>query len=97
MMKDRSSKRLSIPSIAEGITILLKQGIYRLSETIFLRPEDSGTEQSPTLITSAPGEEVTLSGGMQVKGWKKATENIPGLPKEARGKVWVANVPELGG
>jgi hypothetical protein len=37
-----------------------------------------------------------LSGGINIPGWKKATAIIPGLPIEAKGKVWVADAPVIG-
>ena len=52
---------------------------------------------SPTTIEAAPGENVVFSGGVNVKGWRRATGNIPGLPGTAKGKVWVADAPLQGG
>lgn len=38
-----------------GITITLQAGRYYMNEPLFLRPEDSGTAQSPTIIRSRQG------------------------------------------
>lgn len=38
-----------------GITITVKAGRYYMSEPLFLRPEDSGTDDSPTIIQSDEG------------------------------------------
>ncbi|MEJ6981400.1 L-rhamnose mutarotase [Pedobacter sp. P351] len=95
LRKARELRRLSDPSIAEGISIILKGGIYTLDEPLFIRPEDSGTAESPTIFQAAPGEKPVLSGGISVKGWNKASGNINGLPAEAQGKVWVANAPAI--
>lgn len=89
----REMRRLNDPAVANGVHIIVENGVYALSEPLFVRPEDSGTPTSPTVIEAAPGARPVLSGGLQVKGWRKATENIPGLPAAARGKVWVANAP----
>lgn len=43
-----------------GITITVKAGHYYMSEPLFLRPEDSGTQESPLVIR---GEEGTIIGG----------------------------------
>ncbi|OQP59804.1 right-handed parallel beta-helix repeat-containing protein [Niastella populi] len=93
LRKAREMRRLNDPAVANGVHIIVENGVYALSEPLFVRPEDSGTPTSPTIIEAAPGARPVLSGGLQVKGWRKATENIPGLPAAARGKVWVANAP----
>ena len=94
--KARELRRLNDPSIKEGIRIILKGGTYFLDETLFFRPEDSGTTHSPTIIISADNENAVLSGGVKVSSWQKAGP-IKGLPIKARGKVWVADVPKVGG
>lgn len=38
-----------------GITITLQAGRYYMNEPLFIRPEDSGTAQSPTIIRSEQG------------------------------------------
>lgn len=93
--KARELRRLNDSSIKGGIKIIIEKGFYQLHEPIILRPEDSGTKDSPTEIMST--EKVVLSGGVKINGWKKLTGTIPGLPKESIGKVWVANVPNFDG
>src|SRR5690606_36390578 len=56
LRKARELRRLSDPSIANGITIILRGGIYTLEEPLFIRPEDSGTAESPTVFQAANGE-----------------------------------------
>ncbi|MEI7422203.1 MAG: right-handed parallel beta-helix repeat-containing protein [Prolixibacteraceae bacterium] len=93
----RELRRLNDPSIKGGIQIILKGGIYQLDEPLLFRPEDSGTSESPTTIIAAPGEEPIISGGVQVKNWKKLNGTVVGLPKAASGKIWVTDIPEVGG
>ena len=71
--------------IQGGITIYMEGGTYAFHEPVFIRPEDSGTKESPTIIRSVGDEKVILSGGISIKGWKK------------QGKVWVADVPTFNG
>ena len=71
--------------IQGGITIYMEGGTYAFHEPVFIRPEDSGTKESPTIIRSVGDEKVILSGGISIKGWKK------------QGKVWVADVPAFNG
>ena len=41
---------LSTTPIPGGITIHMEEGSYNIYEPIFIRPEDSGTSESPTVI-----------------------------------------------
>lgn len=79
----RELRRLNDASIKGGITIHLAAGNHYLYEPLFIRPEDSGTPESPTVITS--DGKATLHGGMSVTGWKK------------QGKLLVADVPAFNG
>lgn len=61
-----------------NVTIRLTEGVYRLNQSIVVRPEDNGTK------IVADGNAV-VSGGVQIKGWKK------------QGRMYVADVPEFNG
>lgn len=98
LRKAREMRRLKDPTIANGIHIIVQGGLYQFDEPLFVRPEDSGTPESPTVIEAAPGAVAPVfSGGVSITGWRKTTEKIPGLPAAAQGKVWVANAPMAGG
>lgn len=97
LRKVRELRRLNAPNVAKGTHIYLRNGLYALSEPIFIRPEDSGTSASPTVIEAAPNEKPVLSGGVPVTNWQKLKGTVAGLPKEAVGKVWVADAPKVGG
>src|ERR1700744_4076582 len=83
LRRARELRRLNDPSISTGIHIILKGGEYPLTEPIFIRPEDSGTDASPTVIEAAPGEQPILSGAHPVQNWRKASNPLPGLPRAA--------------
>ena len=93
--KARELRRLNDNSIKGGINIIIQNGYYQLDEPIVLRPEDSGTKESPTQIIAAPMANVVFSGGVKIRNWRKLTGTLAGLPKNALGKVWVANAPML--
>ncbi|WP_461451564.1 right-handed parallel beta-helix repeat-containing protein [Mucilaginibacter sp.] len=93
----RELRRLNDPSIAGGIHIILTGGEYVLDESIFIRPEDSGTSSSPTIIENASDEKAVLTGGVNTTNWKKSVVHISGLPKQSQGNIWEANIPEVGG
>lgn len=93
----REFRRLNKVATNEPVRIILGGGVYPLDSPLFFRPEDSGTETSPTLIEAAPNEQPIISGGVLIQGWKKLKGKIPGLPSAARGQVWVADAPKFGG
>src|SRR5687768_8977748 len=51
--KARELRRLNDPSVKDGLHIILGDGKYQLDERLFIKPEDSGTETSPTTIEAA--------------------------------------------
>lgn len=75
-----------------AIHIILKGGTYRLTSTLSLGLEDSGTSTSPTIVEAATGETPVISGGTDVKSWQDAG-SVAGLPDVAQGRVWVAPIP----
>lgn len=95
--KARELRRLNDTSIKAGVRIIIGRGFYQLHEPVVLRPEDSGTKDSPTEIISAPNEKAVLSGGIQIKNWKRLNRTIAGLPKESIGKVWITDIPNFDG
>jgi len=97
LRKARELRRLTNAAVANGVHIILRGGVYRLTQPILIRPEDSGTEAGPTIIEAAPGERPILSGGAEVTGWKKPKGKVPGLPKPAQSNVWVADAPRFCG
>ncbi len=97
LRKVRELRRLSDPSVGDGVHIILTDGTYTLTEPIIIRPEDSGTAMSPTFIEAAAEAKPVFSGGIPVKGWQKCNIKVPGLPKEALDNIWVADAPRIGG
>lgn len=96
LRKARELRRLNDPSIKEGINIIIEQGFYQLNEPVVIRPEDSGTANSRTIITKPAGHEVVLSGGIPVSGWKKVSKSLPGVSNQVKEKLWVVDIPILG-
>lgn len=97
LRKAREMRRLKDATIKDGIQIILRGGEYQLEEPLFVRPEDSGAADSPTIIENTAGEQVVLSGGIKVDGWKKLQHTVAGLPGIALGKVWVTDIPQIAG
>ena len=93
----RELRRTQPDAVKGGITIYLAPGEHALYEPVFIRPEDSGTPDSPTVITTTgtpvaatnatvQTPQAILSGGVSVSGWKKS-----------KGKLWVADAPMFNG
>lgn len=74
-----------------GINIILNSGsTYTLDEPLFLRPEDSGTPTSKTIIKSSGTEKAIISGGTQVT-------SAMGIEAGAKHKFAVFQAPTVSG
>ena len=49
----REWRRLGSAEAEGGINIIMSGGVYSIDKPIFIRPEDSGTPESPTVIRGA--------------------------------------------
>jgi hypothetical protein len=68
------------------VTILVHEGTYYLNAPLSFAPQDSGSEQAPTIYAAAPDQPVIISGGRRlICNWKPykdgilMTEVAPGL------------------
>jgi parallel beta-helix repeat protein len=65
-------------------SVLIRGGLYQLSEPFLLFPEDSGAIDQPISYAAFPGEYPILSGGRTISGWK-----------EVGGGIWSTEIPEV--
>ena len=91
----REWRRLNWPEVAGGIYIRLEEGVYAQRNSLFLRPEDSGTPDSPTVICAVDGAHPVISGGVAVTGWKRGC-NHPAIPEKLKQKIWSVEAPLIG-
>lgn len=91
----REWRRLNRPEVAGGIYIRLEEGVYVQRNSLFLRPEDSGTPDSPTVICAVDGAHPVISGGVAVTGWKRGC-NHPAIPEKLKQKIWSVEAPLIG-
>jgi len=91
--KARELRRLKDPSIKDGIHIIVSEGTYYLNEPLFIRPEDSGTPESPTTIEADANARPIISGGLEIKNWKKGAI----INGQKKANVWVADAPQKAG
>jgi len=78
----------------EDITVWLSGGEYRLSETLVFGLDDAASHGYKITYAALPGETPVINSDLTLTGWKKPGKMPSGLPKAARGKIWVAPVPE---
>ncbi len=64
------------------VNVIFRGGVYRMADTLTLRPEDSGSNDAPVTFAAYQNERPVLSGGRSITGWK------PGP-----GKLWHAAIP----
>ena len=74
------------------IVVLVRAGTYQLEKTVVFGLDDSGEGDSTVTYAAYPGEKPVFSSGRVIKDWGKVTAELPGLPKAARGHVWVTDV-----
>ena len=74
----QEARLVKMRHMADNPILELQPGTYRLTQPIIIRPEDKW------LTMEAMGN-VVITGGVQIKGWRK------------QGKLWVAHVPEWNG
>jgi len=73
----RKENKINVP-----VTVQLRGGTYFPDKTFVLKPEDTGSEASPTIYESLPNEKAVISGGRIIQGWKKG-----------KGVLWKAKIP----
>lgn len=92
----RNAVRDLVGETGRDVTVLLREGAYRLTETVVFSLKDSAAEDHTITYAAYPGETPVLSSGAPVTGWGKLDDAPSGLPASARNKVWVADVSALG-
>ena len=85
----REWRRTNDPRCEGGITITLQEGRYYMKEPLFLRPEDSGTKESPLIIRGIGEKHTSVICGdarqRHTQLWpKQGMERMIDFNKEAR-------------
>lgn len=74
--RDRVRADRAAGKLGEGVEIIVRGGTYRVEAPLVFGPEDS-----KTMVRAAAGEQVVISGGRAITGWR------------ADGVLWVADAP----
>ena len=86
------------PLPAGGVTVYIRDGGYKVSQTFKLAAEDSGTEGAPVVYCAYGREMPRVTGGITVGDFTRVTDSavLGRLPEESRGKVWQADLKAQG-
>lgn len=87
-------RQWNVVNAPENITIWISGGEYRLSETLVFNLEHSAKHGQKITYSALPGEEPVINSDVSISDWKKLGKAPIGLSKNAKGKIWVAPVPE---
>ncbi|MCM2369792.1 right-handed parallel beta-helix repeat-containing protein [Aporhodopirellula aestuarii] len=74
------------------ISVLIRGGTYQLTQPVVFGTNDAPQGDSTITYGAYPDETPVFSSGQEIKDWRKVTGDLPGLPSEAIGKVWEADV-----
>ncbi len=80
------------------ISVWLRKGVYELDKALQLTAEDCGKTGKPVIYRAYRREEVRISGGRRVTGFKPVTDEkiLNRLVPGARGNVYKANLANAG-
>ena len=92
LVRARDAVRKLIAGGARDVTVLIRGGTYRLTETVVFSLADSAGDRHTITYAAFPGEKPILTSGSPVRGWRKVETAPDGLPKCAQSNVWVADV-----
>lgn len=76
------------------LEVVVHEGVHRLGETLRLTRKDSGYRGRLFVWRAAEGAEPVLSGAVPITGWRRPAKEPDHLHPDARGKVWVADLPQ---
>ena len=60
----------------QDICVILHVGTYKIENTIFFGPEDSGIDEHPVVWKTYEGETPVISGGIGTRSWQKGDNGI---------------------
>lgn len=76
------------------ITVQIRGGKYLIDKTVVFGLEDSGVGLQKIKYSAYPGETPVFSSGISVTDWQKLEDTPAALPEDAKGNVFVADIPE---
>ena len=88
----------ALKSRSGGVTVWIRGGVYCRTEPFALTAEDSGSKDSPIVYRAFPGEEVRITGGREITGFKRITdpEVLKRIDAPYRDKILQCDLKALG-
>ncbi|MEI8064593.1 MAG: LamG-like jellyroll fold domain-containing protein, partial [Verrucomicrobiota bacterium] len=98
LSRARDLVRELLRSVKVPIAVILKNGEYRVNETLALSTEDSGGNGTPVVWKAAESGKAVLYGGMRLNGFVPVQDSaiLARLVPEARGQILVCDLKSLG-
>ena len=90
----RDTVRVVKRDIYRNIYIFIRGGEYKLSETVVFNNIDSHYDSYKIIYSAYPGELPIFSSDVEIDKWK-LEDKVEGLPENAKGHVFSADLPEL--
>jgi len=87
-------RTLKEASDGKEIVVEIRGGIHRLEDAVVFSLADSAPEGGSITYTAFGDELPIFTSSVPIAGWTRPDIASPLLPEVARGKVWVADVPE---
>lgn len=75
-----------------NILVYIREGTYRLDETVVFGLADSGDGTTTITYAAYPDEKPVFTSAVTVEGWKRLADTSTDLPEVAHGHVMVADV-----
>jgi len=96
--RDEIRRRRAGGATAEAVTVHVRGGMYPREKPFELTASDGGTAQAPIVYRAYRDEKVHLIGGREITNFRRITDPaiLERLDEAARGRVWQADLKELG-
>ncbi len=94
LSRARDAVRALPHETSRDVKVLIRDGTYRLAETVVFSLRDSAAAGHTIQYAAYPGERPLFSGGRPVTTWRKPDQVPDALPQPARGHVWAADVSD---
>ncbi len=90
----KKAVRLIKKNLYRNIFVLIRGGEYQLSSTEVFTTLDSHYDSFQIVYKAYPNENPIFSSDQKITGWQLA-KSVTNLPAKAKGKVFVAKMPEI--
>jgi len=87
-------RKVKSRDLESDLIVYFREGTYFLNKTVVFGTEDAGSSIRSITYSSYLGEKAVFSSGVKIDHWKALSDPGAGLTEQAKGKVWVADIPQ---